>query len=33
MARKLTGHGEEKPKGSLLSPITNVAKRLVGRSG
>ena len=33
MARKLTGHGEEKTKGSLLSPITNVAKRLVGRGG
>jgi len=31
MARKLTGHGEESPKGSLLSPITNVARRLVAR--
>jgi pilus assembly protein CpaE len=33
MARKLTGHGEEKPKSSLLAPIKNVARRLVGRRG
>jgi len=32
MARKLTGHGEEKPKRSLLSPIKNVARRLVARA-
>ncbi len=33
MARQLTGHGEEKPKGSLLSPIKNVARRLIVRGG
>jgi pilus assembly protein CpaE len=33
MARQLTGHGEEKSKASLFSPITNVARRLVGRGG
>jgi pilus assembly protein CpaE len=32
MARKLTGHGEETPKSSLLSPIKNVARRLVARA-
>jgi len=34
IARKLTGHSEvRKPRGSLLTPIKQVARRLVARGG